>query len=202
MKKLIIMTGITFLTQCAWATSIFEDYKKKLSFGYIDYPTIRYWMSDKYGFDVFLNYENNNSVDNDSASARKDKKEGMYALTLGSVYKLKEYDSICYNLMLQAGFFHTWNNEETQTAIQIFEKDNYFIQFGPETELKVPYFSHLVITSQILLKYHVGAIEISDKDKVTNTYSRKWTINGKGINFVNNGNTLTSLLQLGIRYYF
>lgn len=207
MKRSAILFLLPLLVAAfsARAAEMFEAYPKAFSLGYVsDQVNARYWFTPAWGLDMGVGVTNSNAkarTDDGVINAVDRSNSGSYSLSLAVVRTIRHFEYFDLNLKAGAGYSRGRDHADPEgpnnSSEEVTTTRSVFV--GPEVEIKVPYFSRLVIITSIQAAYVVekakGVTESVAGTTLTEEKSRTFT-------FRSDGNSIDELVHIGVRYYF
>lgn len=187
------------------AAEMFEAYPKKWALGYVaDEVNVRYWFNPAWGLEAGVGLAANKArARSDDGVVASDDRANTHghSLTVAGLRGVKNWEYLDVNL--RAGF--TYDTETATTDpegpnnSERIEAKRYAFSFGPEAEIKVPFFSRLVIVSSIQAVYEINKQRAYVESIAGPTTTRQ---EARTFAFQDEGGTLDEFFHLGVRYYF
>lgn len=203
---LMAVTGVIALACPVQASEMFSEYPKRFAIGYDSSPLVRYWFTETWGLDIRPNYRISDDATNDSYStysSTSDSESGTYFLQVNGVYQMKSFSYADYNLMFGVSYEERYskytNTDYTPSGYHYNSSSRlhaWRVLFGPEVEVKVPFYSRLRVSASILANY------TRSKDRYASSSSVLSTTRSTRFSIDSDGNSLDGLMHVGLRYYF
>jgi hypothetical protein len=203
---LLAVTTLICLPGSLFASEMFSEYPKRFAIGYDTSPLIRYWFSDTWGIDIRPDYRINKDTSDNSLPGTvmtSYRETGTYFLQIDGVYQVKSFSFADYNLLLGVSYEEGYSRiTDTFYGPSVFVNNSssrlheWRILFGPEIEIKVPYFSRFRISASILANYALL------KNRYASSSPMSYSVKSTRFSIDSNGNSLDGLMHVGLRYYF
>lgn len=201
----VLVVALLITAPAAQASEMFEAYPKQYAVGYVsDELNLRYWVNPTWGLDANVSLSDQNTTDNTDdgiVQATDTQDSNSYSISVAAVRSVKSYEYFDLNLKAGVGYSHGKSHSDPEGPNNSARETtkSYSLYIGPEVEIKLPYFSRLVLVSSIQAVYLVEKDNVVQEDIAgTTTSSRE----SKTFGLQSEGDSLNSLFHIGLRYYF